>query len=213
MNVYEKLNAARLRIQKSSIRKSGKNSFAGYSYYELSDFLPIINQAAADLGFSCLVRFGRDEATLEFLDTEKPEERITFTSPMSAAELKGCHPVQNLGAVETYIRRYLYVAAFEIVEADALDAAAGEPQSSPAEKPRGKAAGAWTKEEADEMARLLGEKYPDGEAIFGKGDKDAYRKELKEKGGAFSLNHLKKDYEGRLKKRQGELEELDRVPF
>jgi hypothetical protein len=40
---------------------------------------------------------------------------------MSTASLKGCHEVQNLGAVETYIRRYLYQTAFEIVEADELN--------------------------------------------------------------------------------------------
>jgi hypothetical protein len=42
---------------------------------------------------------------------------------MSDAQLKGCHNVQNLGAVETYIKRYLYQNCFEIVEADALDGA------------------------------------------------------------------------------------------
>ena len=31
------------------------------------------------------------------------------------------HEVQNLGAVQTYIKRYLYVNAFEIVEQDAID--------------------------------------------------------------------------------------------
>jgi hypothetical protein len=40
---------------------------------------------------------------------------------MSSASLKGCHEVQNLGAVETYIKRYLYQNCFEIVEGDALD--------------------------------------------------------------------------------------------
>ena len=44
---------------------------------------------------------------------------------MAKAELKGCHEIQNLGASETYLRRYLYVAAFEIVEHDALDATTG----------------------------------------------------------------------------------------
>ena len=38
--------------------------------------------------------------------------------------LKGCHPIQNLGAVQTYIRRYLWVTAMEIVEHDALDSSA-----------------------------------------------------------------------------------------
>jgi hypothetical protein len=59
-------------------------------------------------------------AKLDFCDLEK-DERITFTSPMSSASLKGCHEVQNLGAVETYIKRYLYQNCFEIVEGDALD--------------------------------------------------------------------------------------------
>jgi hypothetical protein len=41
---------------------------------------------------------------------------------MGSAALKGCHEVQNIGAVETYQRRYLWVTAMEIVEHDALDA-------------------------------------------------------------------------------------------
>ncbi len=44
---------------------------------------------------------------------------------MAEANLKGCYPIQNLGAVETYSRRYLYVTALEIVEHDALDATTG----------------------------------------------------------------------------------------
>ena len=48
-------------------------------------------------------------------------ESVKITSPMSSAALKGCHEVQNLGAVQTYLRRYLWVAAMEIVEHDAID--------------------------------------------------------------------------------------------
>jgi hypothetical protein len=44
---------------------------------------------------------------------------------MAEANLKGCHPIQNMGAVQTYSRRYLYVSALEIVEHDALDATTG----------------------------------------------------------------------------------------
>jgi hypothetical protein len=50
----------------------------------------------------------------------------TIRSPMSTAALKGCHPVQNLGAVQTYLRRYLWSAAIELVEADKLDATVAE---------------------------------------------------------------------------------------
>ena len=121
MTVFEKLNDARLEFQKKNVKKSGQNKFAGYSYYELSDILPAINEIAKDLKFSCVVTFGTEIAQLEFIDSEKPEDRITFLSPMSKASLKGCHEVQNLGAVETYIKRYLYQNCFEIVENDALD--------------------------------------------------------------------------------------------
>ena len=121
MTVYEKLNDARLAFQKKNVKKSGQNKFAGYSYYELSDILPAINEIAKELKFSCVVTFGTEIAQLEFIDSEKPQDRITFLSPMSKASLKGCHEVQNLGAVETYIKRYLYQNCFEIVENDALD--------------------------------------------------------------------------------------------
>ena len=68
-------------------------------------------------------------------NVDKPEEVIIVTSPMSEAALKGCHPVQNLGAVETYIRRYLWVAALEIVEHDALDATTGKKGDGPVVRP------------------------------------------------------------------------------
>lgn len=120
MTIFEKLNEARLRFQNAGIQKSGCNKFAGYTYYELSDILPFINQIANELKFTCVVNFTSETATLDFVDLEG-DGKITFTSPMSTASLKGCHEVQNLGAVETYIKRYLYQNCFEIVESDVLD--------------------------------------------------------------------------------------------
>jgi hypothetical protein len=69
------------------------------------------------------VSFGKELASLTITDTEDGSE-IVLTSPMAEANLKGCHPIQNLGAVETYTRRYLWVSAMEIVEHDALDSSA-----------------------------------------------------------------------------------------
>lgn len=120
MNVFEKLNEARIRFQNAGVKKSGKNSYAGYTYYELADILPAINKIAQELKFTCVVNFTKELATLDFVDCEK-NEKITFTSPMASASLKGCHEVQNTGASETYLKRYLYQNCFEIVEADALD--------------------------------------------------------------------------------------------
>jgi hypothetical protein len=121
MNVFEKLNEARIRFQNANVKKSGKNNYAGYTYYELADILPAINKIAQELKFSCIVNFTPDLATLDFVDCEN-NERVQFTSPMSSASLKGAMDVQNTGAVITYLKRYLYQNCFEIVENDLLDA-------------------------------------------------------------------------------------------
>jgi len=121
MNIYEKLQKCRMDLQNSKIKKTGKNKFSGYDYFELGDFLPKINELFTTNKLCSVVSFDPMLATLTVIDSEKPEDKIIFTSPMANAELKGCHPVQNLGATETYERRYLYIAAMEIVEADILD--------------------------------------------------------------------------------------------
>lgn len=125
--VYEKLQKARIRLQHTELKKSGHNKFAGYKYFELGDFLPAIQSIFFELKLCPVVSFGTELATLRIIDTESGG-CVTFTSPMAEAQLKGCHPIQNLGAVETYSRRYLYVTALEIVEHDAIDSS--EPVSS-----------------------------------------------------------------------------------
>jgi hypothetical protein len=114
---------ARLLLQHAPLKKSGHNKFAGYSYFELGDFLPTINSIFYKTGLCGVVSFGKELASLTITDTEDGSE-IVLTSPMAEANLKGCHPIQNLGAVETYTRRYLWVSAMEIVEHDALDSSA-----------------------------------------------------------------------------------------
>jgi hypothetical protein len=137
MNVYQKLNEARHKFHSSKLKKSGHNKFANYYYFELGDFIiPALN-IFDEVGLTSVIRFGTDQAVMEIVNNEKPEDRILVTSPMSTAALKGCHEVQNLGAVQTYIRRYLWVAALEIVEHDALDATTGPKGDAPVITPKG----------------------------------------------------------------------------
>ena len=123
MNIYQKLNAARDKFHSQEIKKSGLNKFAGYKYFELADFIIPALKIFSEVGIASVIRFENEYGFMELINTSEPSERILFSSPMSEASLKGCHPVQNLGAVETYIRRYLWVCALEIVEHDALDSA------------------------------------------------------------------------------------------
>jgi hypothetical protein len=123
MNVYEKLAEARLKIAEKGMKKNGKNSFAGYTYFELSDILPAVNAVNKELNLLSVFSFADKVATLCVINGEKPEEVITFEFAYSpdGASLKGCHKVQNDGAVQTYVKRYLYQNAYEIAEGDALD--------------------------------------------------------------------------------------------
>jgi hypothetical protein len=120
MGVHKKLMAARMSLQEAPLKKSGHNKFAGYQYFELGDFIPTITEIFYNIGLCGVVSFDKELATLCITDTEDGSQ-IVLTSPMAEANLKGCHPIQNLGAVETYTRRYLWVSAMEIVEHDALD--------------------------------------------------------------------------------------------
>lgn len=124
MSVFIKLNQARIKLQNTELSKSGHNKFAGYKYFELADFLPTVQNIFADLGLCGIVSYGTEVASLTIVDTED-NSNIVITSPMGSAALKGCHEVQNIGAVETYQRRYLWVTAMEIVEHDALDSSEG----------------------------------------------------------------------------------------
>lgn len=121
MSVHKKLMEARILLQAVKMKKSGVNKFAGYEYFELSDFIPHVQRIFNDLGLCGVVSYDVDLAKLTITDTADATQQIIITSPMESANLKGCHPIQNLGAVETYQRRYLWVTAMEILEHDALD--------------------------------------------------------------------------------------------
>ena len=121
MNIYQKLNEARAKFHSSEIKKTGRNAFAKYNYFELADFVVPALKIFSECGLTAITSFTEGLATMTIVNCDQPEERITISSPLGSADLKGCHVVQNIGACETYQRRYLWMAALEIVEHDAID--------------------------------------------------------------------------------------------
>jgi hypothetical protein len=138
MPVLRKLNEARAKFHAAEIKKTGHNKFAGYNYFELADFVVPALTIFNELDLCAVVSFDASHARMTIADLEDGSE-VVITSPMSSAALKGCHEVQNLGAVQTYLRRYLWVAALEIVEHDAIDSSEGA--SKKTDKPAKKDAG------------------------------------------------------------------------
>lgn len=141
MNIYEKLIEARLKIQDKGIKKSGRNDYSKYDYFTLKDIIELVVPLCSELKMLPVISFTAESATLEIIDAEKPAEKIVITSPMSRAALKGCHEVQNLGAVQSYLRRYLYMAAFDIdeCEGESVDGAElpSQQKTPPAPPPSG----------------------------------------------------------------------------
>ena len=129
-NLFTKLQAIKVELLNSNIKKSGNNKFSKYEYYELSDFLPSITQLCSKYGVFTTVSFSNDLATLTAINCENTAETYSITSPMRDVELSSCNAIQSLGGVETYQRRYLYMSMFDITEPDQFDGNTGNNANS-----------------------------------------------------------------------------------
>lgn len=129
--VYSKLQKARVLLQEQPLKKSGFNSFAGFKYFELADFLPSINVIFDNLGLCSVFSISEGIATLRIFDSESGGV-VYFRSPIADAASGKAPPIQALGSMHTYLRRYLFLNALEITEHDAVDATINkdEPKSS-----------------------------------------------------------------------------------
>jgi hypothetical protein len=130
MSVYRKLQAARLELVNSGIKKTGHNSYGGWNYYELGDFIPTVHRLFDMVGLCGVVTFN-EVATLTVYDTEFTDQKIEFSTPIVYAEAAKGQPIQMLGSTHTYLRRYLWLLAMELVEADAVDAAPQQERAEP----------------------------------------------------------------------------------
>lgn len=116
-NVFAKLQKAREELSKMNFKKSGRNTFSKYDYFELKDILPSITQRCSENGIVPIFNFGKESASLIIKDTES-DGNIIFTMPSEISPLKGCNAIQSIGGALTYAKRYLYMNAFEIAEND-----------------------------------------------------------------------------------------------
>lgn len=123
-NIFEKLQDARIDLQNMKLKKSGKNQ--NISYYELGDFLPAINSLCAKHGlFTCfriIVENEREQSVLSIYSTSDTTQKIDFVAPTAEVQLPRGQAIQGLGAKLTYMRRYMLMTAFEMVESDMVDA-------------------------------------------------------------------------------------------
>lgn len=121
MNVYQKLQKCRAELNKKKLIKSGHNTYSNYKYFELGDFLPIVNELFYENGLSSEFNLHKEVATLKIIDTDDLKSEIMYKVPVADATIKGSSPIQALGGQITYLRRYLYINALEIAENDMVN--------------------------------------------------------------------------------------------
>ena len=129
MTVYRKLQWARNELSKAKLKKTGHNAYGGWFYYELGDFIPAVHKLFDEAGLCGVVTFG-ETATLTIYDAEDGTS-IEFSTPIVYAEAAKGQPIQMLGSTHTYLRRYLWLMAMELVESDTVDAEKQEVKSEP----------------------------------------------------------------------------------
>ncbi len=121
----ESIIKIRVDLQKSKIKKSGLNKFAGFTYYELADFLPKLNELMLAEGVNDIFNFDNELCSLQLV---KGDERNTYTipftqfaTPLNKNGTPSMQDIQYLGALNTYYKRYLYLNAFGITDGEVID--------------------------------------------------------------------------------------------
>lgn len=148
--VKAKLQAARVALMSTSLKKTGKNDFAHFDFFQLKDFLPEAQKIFTKLGLTSQYTIMprvianierveneliikepiiRDIARLVVKDIESNDELVF---EMEAAPVQiGNNTKQNIyqaaGGRSTYYKRYLYRDALEIEEDDESDTVLGQP--------------------------------------------------------------------------------------
>lgn len=128
MNVYQKLIEARAQFLNDGVEKSGKNMNVGFKYFELTDIVPSVTKIFKELGLIAIDKFTNETAYMTIVNCDAPEETIEFEAPfnqiapiVSNAGKQVTNEMQALGSSITYMRRYLYMIAMDIVENDEIE--------------------------------------------------------------------------------------------
>ena len=124
LNVYQKLTKARVELATSAVKKSGRNSFQNFDYFQLDDFVPTAQRICDKYGLFTKFDYVCDEGVwmtkFTVLNSDNTEERIEWLRPYVQTNA-GKDAAQCQGATDTYSRRDMWLIAFEITEADAID--------------------------------------------------------------------------------------------
>lgn len=124
-NLNDSIISIRVNLQNLKLKKSGKNKFAGFEYYELADFLPALNELMQKENINDQFTIENEMAILILRKGEESQEYKMpfkiFDTPLNKDGKPSMQDIQYLGALNTYYKRYLYLNAFGITDGEIID--------------------------------------------------------------------------------------------
>lgn len=133
-NIYSKIMKVRKEFKKKQIKKSGKNEFQNFNYLELSDFIPTAIDLCEENGIYTHTNIGtitnKEYATMTVVNVDNTEEKVVYSLELPCISKEGAfnNKIQDIGKMETYIRRYLYMLFLDIAVADSVDSEDNRPK-------------------------------------------------------------------------------------
>lgn len=126
-NIHQRMSEARFKLSEMELKKTGENKHTKAKYYQLGDFMPAVNKLNHELGMTTHFNIypakngGKELAILTVCCSDNPDDKMVWKTPTAEASIQGGQAIQNLGGKHTYMRRYVFMEAYEIAEGDAVD--------------------------------------------------------------------------------------------
>lgn len=123
MTIYQKIAGIQKNLMQKELPKSGYNKFGNFKYHELEDILPTICRECYNQELFIEFSFTNELAQLKIRNWNEPGESVITSVPMPEIVPlnRGMNIMQSEGSYITYLKRYLLINMFLIVEKDVVD--------------------------------------------------------------------------------------------
>lgn len=123
MTIYQKIAGIQKNLLQKELPKSGYNKFGNFKYHELEDILPTIFRECCNQELFIEFSFTNELAQLKIRNWNEPGESVITSVPMPEIVPlnRGMNIMQSEGSYITYLKRYLLINMFLIVEKDVVD--------------------------------------------------------------------------------------------
>lgn len=123
MTIYQKIAGIQKNLLQKELPKSGYNKFGKFKYHELEDILPTIFRECYNQELFLEFSFTNELAQLKIRNWNEPGESVITSVPMPEIVPlnRGMNIMQSEGSYITYLKRYLLINMFLIVEKDVVD--------------------------------------------------------------------------------------------